>query len=69
MTAPSPPASATDPILRLLRVKTETGLSKSTIYQLIKDGTFPKPVKLGRRAVGWRESDIAGWQASRPQTS
>lgn len=68
MIEPVVTAPATDPTLRLPRVKTETGLSKSTIYQLIKDGLFPKPVKIGHRAVGWRESDIVNWQKTRPQT-
>lgn len=60
---------STDPTFRLPRVKEETGLSKSTIYQGIKDGTFPKPVKISERAVGWRQSDIIAWQASRPRSS
>ena len=42
--------------LRRKQVETRTGLSRSTIYQYIKDGVFPKPVPLGPRAVGWLES-------------
>ena len=42
--------------LRRKQVETRTGLSRSTIYQTIKDGVFPKPVPLGPRAVGWLES-------------
>jgi len=42
-----------------------TGLSRSTIYAMIAAGEFPRPVRLGKRAVGWRESDIAEWLASR----
>jgi prophage regulatory protein len=45
-------------ILRRKQVEREVGLSRSTIYQRIKDGTFPVPVKLGLRAVGWRIGDI-----------
>ncbi len=44
--------------LRLPEVKTRTGKSGSTIWAAIKDGTFPKPIKLGPRAVGWIESEI-----------
>ena len=44
-----------------------TGLSRSTIYEMMANGEFPRPVKIGRRAVAWRESDIAGWQAQRPK--
>jgi len=45
-------------ILRRKQVEREVGLSRSTIYQRIKDGTFPAPVKLGLRSVGWRVADI-----------
>jgi prophage regulatory protein len=45
-------------ILRRKQVEREVGLSRSTIYQRIKDGTFPRPVRLGARAVGWRAGDI-----------
>ena len=52
-------------ILRLPQVKRRTGLSRSTLYQYIKDGYFPKPVPLGPRAVGWLESDVSDWIATR----
>lgn len=52
-------------ILRLPEVKTCSGLSRSTIYSRIAEGTFPKPVSLGGRAVGWLESEIRDWQAQR----
>ncbi|MDE1008874.1 MAG: AlpA family transcriptional regulator [Paraburkholderia fungorum] len=45
-------------ILRRKQVEQVVGLSRSTIYQRIKDGTFPKPIPLGGRLVGWRASDI-----------
>jgi len=48
-------------ILRLPVVKTRTGLSRSTIYLRISNGTFPTPVSLGGRAVGWIESEIQDW--------
>jgi len=48
-------------ILRLPAVKTSTGLSRSTIYLRIAQGTFPKPVGLGGRAVGWLEAEIQQW--------
>ncbi|USE81134.1 AlpA family transcriptional regulator [Cupriavidus gilardii] len=53
-----------DDALRVLRrpdVESVTGLSRSSIYQRIGDGTFPKPIKLGLRSVGWRAGDIAAW--------
>ena len=45
-------------ILRLPAVKARTGLSRSTIYQRVAEGSFPKPVNLGKRAVGWLESEV-----------
>lgn len=47
--------------LRRPEVEARTGLSRSTIYQYIKEGTFPAPVPLGAKAVGWLESDIESW--------
>lgn len=48
-------------ILRIKAVVEVTGLSKSTIYQFVADGRFPKPVQLGPRAVGWLNSDVQQW--------
>ena len=59
----------TTTILRLPSVKTRTGLSRSSIYLRISEGVFPRPVSLGSRAVGWRESDIENWVASRVKTT
>lgn len=52
-------------ILRRPAVEARTGLSRSTIYAAMARGEFPQPVRLGPRAVGWRESDVAEWLASR----
>ena len=48
-------------ILRRRQVEQRTGLSRSTLYQYMKDGYFPKPVPLGPRAVGWLESEVSDW--------
>jgi len=48
-------------LLRLPQVKQTTGLSKSTIYARIAEGTFPKQIPLGPRLVVWVESDIQNW--------
>jgi prophage regulatory protein len=48
-------------LLRLPQVKATTGLSKSTIYARIAEGTFPKQIPLGPRLVVWVESDIQNW--------
>jgi prophage regulatory protein len=50
-------------LLRLPQVKAFTGLSKSTIYARIAEGTFPKQIPLGPRLVVWVESDIQNWIA------
>jgi len=42
-------------------VKRSTGLSRGTIYLRITQGTFPKPVSLGGRAVGWLEAEVQQW--------
>jgi len=52
-------------ILRIKQLIATTGLARSTIYQYIEDGTFPKPIPLGARCVGWLESDIQDWLSSR----
>jgi prophage regulatory protein len=48
-------------ILRLPDVKARTGLSRSTIYLQVSCGSFPRPITLGARAVGWAESDVEDW--------
>lgn len=57
------------PLWRLPTVETQTGLSKSEIYRRIKLGTFPKPLKLGARAVAWPSSIIEEWVRSLIQGS
>jgi prophage regulatory protein len=54
-----------DKIFRRPAVQDLTGLSRSTLYAMIAEGRFPAPVKLGTRAVGWKESDLSEWLASR----
>jgi prophage regulatory protein len=58
--------------LRLAQVLQETGLSKSTVYDLVKRGDFPSAVRLADKAVGWIDTEVKAWQedrikASRPQ--
>ena len=48
---------------RLPEVMNMTGLSRSSIYLRVSTDEFPKPVKIGRRAVGWPEESIIAWQA------
>lgn len=56
-------------VLRLPTVRSITGLSRSSIYLRIAQGTFPRPVKLGSRAVGWLQTEIAAWVDDRIKAS
>jgi prophage regulatory protein len=51
-------------ILRLKQVGAECGISRSSIYRGIQAGTFPSPIALGARSVGWRRRDIDAWLAN-----
>lgn len=55
-------------LLPIREVKRRTGLCRSYVYEQISEGTFPRPVKVGKRGVRWRESDITAWIESRPET-
>lgn len=48
-------------VLRRKSVELLTGLSRSSIYLMMSEDRFPKPIRLGKRAVGWREIDIIDW--------
>jgi prophage regulatory protein len=52
-------------IIRLKEVIGSTGLARSTIYKYIGEGTFPKPVSLGERSVGWIELEVQDWILAR----
>lgn len=52
-------------VLRLPDVLKAVCLSRSTLYLMVSEGRFPRPIKLGGRAVAWRESDVDAWLASR----
>ena len=62
-----------DRIIRLRTVLESTGLSRSTVYRKITEGTFPPQIKLGVHGAGWRESEINRWIADpvvyRPDTA
>jgi prophage regulatory protein len=52
-------------ILRLPAVKSESGLSRSTIYLRVSQGLWTKPVSLGARAVGWPSDEVDAINAAR----
>ena len=66
------PAAAAQPIPQLLRlpaVLQVTGLARSTVYRMVADHTFPAPVRLAKRAIGWRHDDVRQWTIERPTAS
>ena len=55
--------------IRLKQVCQLTGLGRSMIYQMQAEGRFPQRIKLGERAVGWLESEVRDWLATRVDAS
>lgn len=58
MTMPAP-----ERIIRIRTVQDRTGLSRSSIYRKIAEGTFPPQIKIGIHGMGWHESAINAWIA------
>lgn len=62
-------------IIRLPIVKARTGLSRSTIYDRINsksahyDPSFPRPISLGARSIGWVEAEIEKWISERVENN
>jgi prophage regulatory protein len=54
-----------DALLRVREVVAKTGKSRSEIYADVKTGAFPQSVRVGSRAVAWRESELDAWIAAR----
>ena len=65
----NPSAHQTPRLLRLPEVESLVGLKKSAIYQGIKDGSFPAPIKLSRRAVCWNSQAVEAWVISKIEGS
>jgi prophage regulatory protein len=55
--------------LRRPAVEAATGLSRSSIYAMMESGDFPRPIRIGRRAVAWPESAVLAWLAGRPSAA
>ena len=53
-------------LLRRQEVEDLTGLSRASIYRLISEGEFPRPVRVSATGVRWRSGDISAWIKSRP---
>jgi prophage regulatory protein len=63
--SPSGEDGQTMTFVRMRRVVGMTGLCRSTIYKMIAADEFPRPVKLGKRAVAWRRADLEHWSDQR----
>lgn len=63
ITTPATPAEHR--ILRRAEVEAKTGFKRAHIYSLMKEGRFPKSMRLGVRAVGWDSMEIDQWIADR----
>ena len=61
----SQPSQREPAFLRRKDVQLRTGLGRSTIYLYVQQGSFPKPVTLGPRAVAWLESEVSAWITER----
>ena len=56
-------------IFRRRQLEERLGLTRSSIYKMMDDGEFPRPMKIGRRAVGWRADEIAQWLEQQQEAS
>ena len=45
------------------------GVSKSTLRRMVSANEFPKPIRIGKRAIRWRKSEVLEWLASRPRAT
>ena len=59
--------NANDRLLRRREVEARTGISRTTIYRLMREGKFPEPLKVSVKAVRWPESEIEDWMAKNPR--
>jgi len=58
-----------DRLLRRPEVEARTGLSRSTLYRLMRTGEFPEPLKIGPRAVRWVAGEVDTWIAACPRAT
>ena len=56
-----------DRLLRRQEVEQRIGIARSTLYQLMRAGEFPLPLKIGPRAVRWSQREIEEWVEERPR--
>lgn len=61
--------TASDRIIRIREVSRLVGLSRPSIYRMMREGDFPPAIRLGVNSVGWRASAVEAWINSRPQAA
>jgi prophage regulatory protein len=61
----APPQEPPDRVLRWREVRDRIGLSRATIWRMVRNGVFPAPVRLGPQSVGWIEREVIEWIADR----
>ena len=54
-------------MLRRVEVEEICGLTRSTIYRLMRAGKFPEPIRIGPRAVRWPKQELYDWISTRPR--
>ncbi|MFG0755392.1 AlpA family transcriptional regulator [Pseudomonas sp. TYF_14] len=57
-------SAATDRFMRIDEVISVTGMGRNTIYRRMREGTFPRQVRLGPNSVAWLQSTISEWMSS-----
>jgi prophage regulatory protein len=60
--------TAMNEIIRLPEILQITSVPTGTLYRWMKEGSFPRQVKLGPRAVGWYRSEVTAWIENRSRT-
>lgn len=63
------PAEKDDHLIRQPELLELTAKSRSSLYREINEGTFPAPVRIGKRAVAWRASEVYEWMGSLPKAA
>lgn len=56
-----------DPLLTRQEVEKHLGLSRSALYANLRRGALPLPIKIGPRAIRWRQSELEAWLSERPR--
>ena len=59
----------TDTMMNRREVEARVGLGRSSLYRMMRDGTFPEPLKVGARAVRWPASEIEDWMSKRARAT